>query len=97
MANKETINKIKISHDIQEITDVLNNPCGFDRKKAEEIIKKHNISNAKIAAMNSPLSPNYIRFEYATNDMVANNLVGILSILKLELVQETKKYTNQSK
>ena len=37
MANKETINKIKISHDIQEITDVLNNPCGFDRKKRKKL------------------------------------------------------------
>ena len=95
--NKKAADKIKISKDIQEITDVLNNPCGFDREKAEEIIKKHNTSNAKVAVMNSPLSPNYVRFEHATNDMVANNLVGILNILKLELVQEIKNDTKQSK
>ena len=97
MTNKDVTKKIQNLNDIQEIENVLNNPCGFDRRKAEEIIKKHNATNAKVAIINSPFSPNYVRFECAPDEMVANNLACILRILKFELAQETKKDTNQSK
>ena len=48
--------KIKLMSDKNEIIELLNKPQ-FDRKKAENIIVKHNLSNEKVAELNSPLNP----------------------------------------
>lgn len=90
MNNEKNIKILNLSKDINEIVELLNNPY-FDRNKAQEIIKKHNLSNEKIAAVNSPLNPEYVRFEYSTDDMLKNNIAFILEILKAELVEELSK------
>lgn len=81
---------IKLAKDIDEILEVLNNPI-FDISKAQDIIKKHNLSNEKVAAYNSPLKPGYVLFENSTEEMLKNNLTVIHEILYIEYVEELKK------
>ncbi len=75
--------KIKLMSDKYEIIELLNKPQ-FDRKKAENIIVKHNLSNEKVAELNSPLNPYTERLENLTDDEIKSNLLIILSILDLE-------------
>lgn len=75
--------KIKLMSDKYEIIELLNKPQ-FDRKKAENIIVKHNLSNKKVAELNSPLNPYTERLENLTDDEIKSNLLIILSILDLE-------------
>jgi len=75
--------KIKLMSDKYEIIELLNKPQ-FDRKKAENIIVKHNLSNEKVAELNSPLNPYTERLENLTDDTIIENLKIILSILDLE-------------
>lgn len=75
--------KIKLMSDKYEIIELLNKPQ-FDRKKAENIIVKHNLSNEKVAEHNSPLNPYTERLENLTDDEIKSNLLIILSILDLE-------------
>lgn len=75
--------KIKLMSDKNEIIELLNKPQ-FDRKKAENIIVKHNLSNKKVAELNSPLNPYTERLENLTDDEIKINLIMILSILDLE-------------
>ena len=75
--------KIKLMSDKYEIIELLNKPQ-FDRKKAENIIVKHNLSNEKVAELNSPLNPYTERLENLTDDDIKSNLLIILSILELE-------------
>lgn len=75
--------KIKLMSDKYEIIELLNKPQ-FDRKKAENIIVKHNLSNEKVAELNSPLNPYTERLENLTDDEIKSNLIMILSILDLE-------------
>ena len=76
--------KIKLMSDKNEIIELLNKPQ-FDRKKAENIIVKHNLSNKKVAELNSPLNPYTERLENLTDDEIKINLIMILSILDLEI------------
>lgn len=73
--------------DIDEINDVLFSP-NFDRKKAEEIIRKHNITNQKVGIMNSPCNPGFITFNQAPDEMVKRNLSNIKTILQVENIEE---------
>ena len=75
--------KIKLMSDKYEIIELLNKPQ-FDRKKAENIIVKHNLSTEKVAELNSPLNPYTERLENLTDDEIKSNLLIILSILDLE-------------
>ncbi len=75
--------KIKLMSDKYEIIELLNKPQ-FDRKKAENIIVKNNLSNEKVAELNSPLNPYTERLENLTDDEIKSNLLIILSILDLE-------------
>ncbi len=75
--------KIKLMSDKNEIIELLNKPQ-FDRKKAENIIVKHNLSNKKVAELNSPLNPYTERLENLTDDEIKSNLIMIISILDLE-------------
>lgn len=75
--------KIKLMSDKYEIIELLNKPQ-FDRKKAENIIVKHNLCNEKVAELNSPLNPYTERLENLTDDEIKSNLLIILSILDLE-------------
>lgn len=75
--------KIKLMSDKYEIIELLNKPQ-FDRKKAENIIVKHNLSNEKVAELNSPLNPYTERLENLTDDTIIENLKIILSLLDLE-------------
>ena len=82
---------VDIAKDIKEINDVLNPNVIFDRKKAEDIIRKHNATDELVATFNSPLNPSYTTFEKATNEMVINNLISIRNILVVRLQQESSK------
>ena len=82
---------LDIAKDIKEINDVLNPNVIFDRKKAEDIIRKHNATDELVATFNSPLNPRYTTFEKATNEMVMNNLISIRNILVVKLQQESSK------
>ncbi len=92
--DKSDIKKINLSKDIDEIKEVLYNWFSFDRQKAEEIIRKHNLSNSKVAAMNSPTNPGYVKFENSTDEMIKNNLSQILKILEAEYYEEIIKEKN---
>lgn len=72
---------LEVEKDIKEIDEVLNPNTVFNRTKAENIIRKHNIKDEVVALYNSPINPDYITFENATNEMVKNNLISIRSIL----------------
>ncbi len=85
---------MNLLNDINEIMKVLNNQI-FDREKAQDIIRKHNVSNRKILIVNSPLNPGFVRFEYSTDEMIKNNLNIILKILKAEYVEELSKQDNK--
>ena len=82
---------LNIAKDIKEIEDALNPNVIFDRKKAEDIIRKHNATDELVATFNSPLNPGYTTFEKATNEMVMNNLISIRNILVVKLQQESSK------
>ena len=93
--NQQFLNEMRSTHDlfklrsdIHEIEAVLNRyqqGMGFDRQKAEEIIQKHNRSDAAVAAYNSPLIPGWIAFEQASDEAMYCNLVAIRNILLAEL------------
>lgn len=79
----------KTTADVLEIQNVLipyQKGMPLDRKKAEQIIRKHNRSDVYIATMNSPLNPGFVTFEQATDQMVANNLSSIQTILSAKLM-----------
>lgn len=79
---------IKTNADVFEIQSVLipyQNGMPLDRKKAEQIIRKHNSSDVHVGMMNSPLSPGFVTFEQATDQMLAQNLSNIQTILGAKL------------
>lgn len=82
---------LKIERDIQEIEEVLNPNTIFNRTKAENIIRKHNGEDEVVALYNSPINPDYVTFENATDEMVKNNLIFIRNILVGRLLQEGSK------
>ncbi len=87
------MDKLKIVHlenDIKEIDEILS-AMWFDRRKAEETIRKHNLTDAKVAVFNSPLNPNVVRLDKLTDEQVANNLLSIRVILCGELAEELAK------
>ena len=84
MDSKKIISLVK---DIEEIDNVINNNI-FDRTEAEDIIRKHNLSDLEVAFLNSPLNPDYTKFENATDNMIFNNLLQIKSILFTKLQKE---------
>lgn len=87
--NVRLVKKTELINDINEITELLKEPQ-FDRKKAENIIVKHNLSNEKVAELNSPLNPYTERLENLTDDMIIENLKIILSVLYLEYEKLSK-------
>lgn len=94
MNNDRNIKLINKLNDIKEIEELLNNKR-FDRDKAQSIIVKHSTSNEKIAVVNSPLNPGFVRFEHSTDEMMSNNLNMILQILKTEYAEELLKQGKQ--
>ena len=75
--------------DVLEIQSVLipyQKGMPLDREKAEQIIRKHNSSDVIVAVMNSPLSPGLVTFEQATDQMLAQNLLNIQTLLGAKLM-----------
>lgn len=87
--NVRLVKKTELINDINEIIELLKEPQ-FDRKKAENIIVKHNLSNEKVAELNSPLNPYTERLENLKDDMIIENLKIILSVLYLEYEKLSK-------
>lgn len=85
--------KVKIEMDIKEIEEVLNPCVPFDRAKAENIIRKHNLTDKQIGVLNSPLNPGYIPFSQATDAQIRDNLKLILIHL-IEKLGVKKQWTN---
>ena len=80
-----------LERSIAEIRDLLlkkQNGHGFDRQKAEEIIRKHDVSEPAVAIMKSPLLRGWIPFRQANDDQVASNLIEIKTILEAELARK---------
>ena len=74
--------------DVLEIQSVLipyQKGMPLNREKAEQIIRKHNSSDVHVAIMNSPLNPGFVTFEQATDQMLAQNLSNIQTILGAKL------------
>lgn len=75
--------------DVLEIQSVLipyQKGMPLNREKAEQIIRKHNSSDVLVAVMNSPLGPGFVTFEQATDQMLAQNLLNIQTILGAKLM-----------
>ena len=80
---------IKFVDDIAEIQRVFDHvKAGYplDRKKAEDIIRKHNASDPAIAAYNSPMLPGFVTFQQATDQMLLNNLNTIQAYLSAKMI-----------
>lgn len=82
---------LEIEKDIKEIEEVLNPNIIFNRVKAENIIRKHNIKDEVVSLYNSPINPDYITFKNAIDEMVKNNLISIRNILIGRLLHESSK------
>lgn len=79
----------KTTADVLEIQSVLipyQKGMPLNREKAEQIIRKHNSSDVLVAVMNSPLSSGFVTFEQATDQMLAQNLSNIQTILGAKLM-----------
>lgn len=85
------INEIaELKKDIEEIKEVLNEKP-FNQNKAIDIIDKHKIKDEKVAIVNSPLNPNFVPYQYATEDMLKNNLQCLIEYLSCKLLSEIGK------
>ncbi len=85
--NDKELKCANIKSDIDEIDEVLNAQA-FDRKKGEDVIRKHNVTDETVAQINSPLVPGFMPFNQASDDMVRNNLVVIRQVLLAKLAKE---------
>ena len=83
MYNKE-IEIAKLNKDIKEIDDLFNKPI-FDRNKAEEIIRKHNINDEAIGIFNSPINPNSRPFYMLPDESIKANLTVTRDYLIIKL------------
>ena len=86
MSNKE-LEIEQIRKDIKEIDDVFNAQF-FDRSKAESIIRKHNVTDEVVGAVNSPLNPNVKPFYMLDDNAIKANLYFIRNYLVLKLAKE---------
>lgn len=80
----------ELEKDIQDIKDVLNEKP-FNQYKAMQIIEKHKSKDEKVAVVNSPLNPNFVPYQYATDEMLKNNLNSLIEYLTYKLLIETGK------
>lgn len=79
---------IQLTNDIAEIQGIFNHVnAGYplERKKAEDIIRKHNATDPVVAAYNSPILPGYVTFQQATDQMILQNLNTIQIYLSAKL------------
>jgi hypothetical protein len=79
------------AHDIAEIQKVINDykqSGKIDRQKAKEIIERLNSKDLVIAGFNSPLNPEWILFQNATDEQIANNLNITLLYLSGKMTAE---------
>lgn len=80
---------VKLLNDIDEIQDVLNRVnAGYplDRRKAEDIIRKHNQTDPVVAASNFAPNSVYVTFEQATDSMYLDKLKSIRDYLSGKLI-----------
>ena len=80
---------VKLLNDIDEIQDVFDRVrAGYplDRKKADDIIRKHNLTDPVVAASNFAPNSVYVTFEQATDSMCLDKLESIKSYLSGKLI-----------
>ena len=80
---------VKLLNDIDEIQDVFDRVrAGYplDRKKADDIIRKHNLTDPVVAASNFAPNSVYVTFEQATDSMYLDKLESIKSYLSGKLI-----------
>ena len=87
MDNQKLVEKLKIESDIQEIGNVLNNPFGFDREKAIQIIEKHDFTDWNIHIADMILNVNQMSLYAATDRDIANYLWVIEMYLRWQLTK----------
>lgn len=61
---------------------------GIDRQNEKAIIRKNNMTEPKVAIMNSPVMPNYVTFDQASDVALYNNLLAIKVILTEKLKEK---------
>ncbi len=84
---------VKLLNDIDEIQDVFDRVrAGYplDRKKAEDIIRKHNLTDPVVAASNFAPNSVYVTFEQATDSMYLDKLESIRVYLSGKLISKAK-------
>lgn len=81
---------VELENDIEEIKALLNEEP-FNQNKAISIIEKHKSKDGNVALVNSPLTPNFVPYRYATDDMLRNNVIKLLEYLSWKLLNETGK------
>ena len=85
--------KINGKRDLLDITDILEhyyNRVGFDRNKAEEIIRRNNTSDPVVYARNSdPVTT--IPLSCASDQTIIENLAFLHSYLSVKLIAEYGK------
>lgn len=82
--NNNILENIEIINDIKELTDFINNnyPMGLvNRNEGIRLIQKHKIHDPVIAAVNSPVNPNFVLYENATNQAIYNKVIEIRDYL----------------
>lgn len=81
---------IELKNDIKEIENLLNTEP-FDMDKGISILEKHKKKDVNVAAVNSPLTPNFVPYRYATDEMLKNNLFHLMEYLSSQLAIESAK------
>lgn len=89
MEERNTLEKIKLGNDIAEIDNLLNNPYGFDKQKAIEIIKKHHFSDWNIRIADMFLDVNYSTLQMAPDVKIINYLSIIKIYFQMKLLNHS--------
>lgn len=79
----------ELEKDIIEIKNLLNKET-FNRSEAISLIEKHKIKDLNIALVNSPLMPNFVPYQCATEDMLKRNLYSLMEYLSIKLLKSSE-------
>lgn len=87
------MDKLKITEmekDIEEMRELVNTEP-FNQNKAKNFIEKYKGKDANVALVNSPINPNFVLYQNATDTMLKNAIIWLMNYLTLKLLKETDK------